>query len=100
MGHIVALERPEPAEERHSLTRVEPDYVFFAGVVWMGVGTADALKHCVFFHVHVHRVCPAAAAVLYRPQFALSASVRQREWGKRVELHTVDHPLRLAANCT
>ena len=100
VSHIVTRKRPEAAEEGHRLGRIKRDHVLLAGILRVGVGAADARKHRMLFHVHVHRMHPATTSVRHRPHFASATALRQSKRGGGVELQTVDDPLGFPAGRT
>src|SRR3954463_13324675 len=76
VGHVRAGEGPEPARDVRLLARIQGDHVLLGGVVQVAAGGAArqgrpglavAVEHRVLLHGEVHRVHPAAAAVLDPP---------------------------------
>src|SRR6478672_12713319 len=97
MGNIVARERPEAALEGHRLSWIQRDHVFFAGILRVRVGAADARKHRMLFLVHVHRMDPAATSIRGSPDLTITASAGEGKGRGGVEFKTIDDPLRFAA---
>src|SRR4051794_34955758 len=109
VGQVVAVrdvragEGAEPARDVGLLARVQRDHVFLGRVVGVPARRrqlAVAHEHRVLLHVEVHRVDPAATAVLDPPDLAALARVGgvlvhrdQRLVG--LELLAVDEPLGL-----
>src|SRR6478609_4336337 len=100
VGNIVPRKRPEAAEEGDRLSWIERDHVLLAGVIGVRVGAADARKHRMLFHVHVHRMHPATTSVRGSPYLAGAAALGQGERRGGVELQTVDDPLGFPAGRT
>src|SRR3954452_17289948 len=106
VGHVVAEERAEPPEDAGLLAGRERNEVFLAGVALVielltltAEEVARAVRDVMLFHVEVHRVRPAATAVVDAPGLARADEGRRERLGG-VELRSIDEPLGFAAQAT
>src|SRR4051812_39103504 len=106
VGHVVAEERAEPPEDAGLLAGRERNEVFLARVALViellalqAEEVDGPVGDVMLFHVEVHRVRPAATAVVDAPGLG-SADEDGRERLGRVELRPVDQPLGLATQAT
>src|SRR3954465_10632747 len=102
VGHVVADEGAEPAEHAGLLATLERNNVVLARValvIRVLPRVARAVRDVMLFHVEVHRVRPAATAVVDAPGLG-RADEDGRERLGGVELRPVDQPLGLAAQAT